>query len=198
MKKGFIGPLIIGVILVGIGVAGMLFVFNGQRILQLTSKGSTLTASEVEKLYSFPSTGVKVDKIANTIEFYSPRVFIPVIASPENGTMYSFGVYGLVNPTIIVSKGAEVTIQLVNMDDDMYHALMITAASPPYPYMGTMMFNRPAFLNAYIPPLPEEKDAEYSQLSTTFIASTAGTFYYICQVMGHASKGMYGKFIVNN
>ncbi len=201
-RKGFIGILIIGVILVALGAGAIFFAFGGNEMGHLGYSSSniftTFNATEVEKLSSIPSSGVKVDKMTNTIEFYGSKVSIPIIASPENGSMYSFGIYGLVNPTIIVHKDAQITVQLINMDDDMYHGIVITAGAPPYFYMGTMMFDRPAFVNSYIPPLPEEKNGEYAESSTTFAVSTSGTFYYICQVMGHASKGMYGKFVVKD
>ncbi len=199
-KKGFIGILIIGAILIAVGVGTMIFAFGGNEMggFGYNSSGVTTTfnATEIKGLYSVPSTGVRIDKTTNTIEFYGSKVSIHIIASPKNGSMYSFGVYGLVNPTIIVPKGAHVTFLFVNMDDDMYHGIVVTTGAPPYFYMGTMMFDRPAFVDSYIPPLPQEKNGQYAGASTTFVSSAAGTFYYICQVPGHASKGMYGKFII--
>ncbi len=32
--------------------------------------------------------------------------------------------------------------------------------------------------------------------SANFVANKAGTYYYICQVDGHAALGMWGNFIV--
>lgn len=203
-KEGFVSLLIIGVIFIALGAGAMIFAF-GRKGTGIGCFGysdspviSTFNATEVEKLSLIPQTGVKIDKTANTIEFYGPKVSIPIMASPENGSMYSFGIYGLVNPTIIVSKDAQITVYLVNMDDDMYHGVVITSGAPPYFYMGTMMFDGPAFASSYIPPLPEERNGEYPESFMTFTASVPGTFYYICQVMGHASKGMYGKFVVKN
>lgn len=199
-KKGFVGILIIGAILVAAGVGTMIFAFGGNGMGRFgygfNGTETTFSAPEVEELSSAPATGVRIDKSANTIEFYGSKVSIPIMASPENGSMYSFGIYGLVNPTIIIRKDAQVTVQFINMDDDMYHGVVITPGSPPYFYMGTMMLDRPAFVNSYVPPLPQEKNGEYPGASVTFVTSASGTFYYICQVMGHASKGMYGKFVV--
>ncbi len=199
-KKGFIGILIVGAIFIVAGVGTMLFAFRGNEIghLYVNDAIVTFNATEVKGLYTIPSTGVRIDRTTNTIEFYGSKILINVIASPENGSMYSFGVYGLVNPTIKVRKDALVTIQLINADDDMYHGLVITEGAPPYPYMGTMMFDRPVFFNSYIQPLSYERNGEYRGASAVFIASVSGTFYYICQVIGHASKGMYGKFIVKD
>ncbi len=201
-RKGFIGILIIGAVLIAAGVGTMIFAFGGNEMGRFGYNSNSITttfnATEVERLSSIPSTGVKIDKKTNTIEFYGSKVSILIIASPENGSMYSFGVYGLVNPTIIVPKDAQISVQLINMDDDMYHGIVITAGPPPYFYMGTMMFDGPAFANSYIQPLPQERNGEYFGSSTTFTLSTSGTFYYICQVVGHASKGMYGKFVVKD
>jgi len=60
----------------------------------------------------------------------------------------------------------------------------------------SMMFNVRIFENSYIPPLPESKGGKYFKLSNSFTVSQTGTFYFICQIMGHAYRGMYGKFVV--
>jgi len=78
----------------------------------------------------------------------------------------------------------------------MAHGLIITRLPPPYPYMGTMMA-----ATGGIPPLaPRSSDslqnASYAAGTAHFRATTPGTYYYLCQVPGHAQKGMYGKIIV--
>lgn len=32
--------------------------------------------------------------------------------------------------------------------------------------------------------------------NASILASQSGTYYYICQVPGHATNGMYGEFII--
>lgn len=190
--------LILGVILTIIGMS-IIFLF-GSNIMGAFGYGNAsytyVNNSFLNNLQK--GANVRIDKGSNTIKFLGSKITIPIIASPENASMYSFGVYGLVNPTIIVGKNAQITIQLINRDDDMYHGVMVTVENPPYPYMRNMMFNQLAFKNSYVVPLPLGVDNKYPKSSTTFIADKMGNFYYICQVLGHASKGMYGKFIVSN
>jgi rusticyanin len=190
--------LVIGTILIGIG-ALMIFVF-GPNIMAMfgynneyyTYVDNTFLSNNFEK----SNDKIQIDEKNNTIKFLGSEVTLPVVASPEYGSMYSFGIYGLVNPTIIVEKNAQITIQFVNLDDDMYHGIMITSNSPPYTFMQNMMFETTPFNNSIIRPIPSAKENKYPSSSTTFITDNAGIFYYICQVPGHASKGMYGKFIV--
>ncbi len=200
MKKRRVLP---GLILAIAGIGTMAFAFGGMGWMGNAGAFSgnsavTLNATSLSELSTAPSTGVVVDAKANTVEFTGSKVTVPMVASPENGPMYSFGVYGLVNPTVIVRQGAEVRLLFVNGDDDMYHGVVVTAGAPPYPYMGMMMFDSPAFGNSFVSPLPAESSGKYAGASAIFDASQAGSFYYICQVPGHASDGMYGKFLVEN
>ncbi len=200
MKKRRILPSIVFLI-VGIGM--IVFAFGGMGWFGNSgafsgNSGVTLNATSLSELESVPSTGVIVNATANTVEFTGYEVTIPMIASPKNGPMYSFSVYGLVNPTIIVRQGAEVKLIFVNGDNDMYHGVVVTAGTPPYLYMGAMMSDGPVFGNSFILPLPPESSGKYASASITFKAAQSGNFYYICQVPGHASNGMYGKFLVEN
>ncbi len=154
-----------------------------------------ISYKEFKKLNVIPNSGVIVDKKAKTIKFLSSKVVIPVVASPDEDNMYAFGVYGLINPIIVVKKGSVVTIELVNKDDDMYHAIMITKTPPPYNNMP-MMMGSIAFRGAMIRPIPKKSDSGYYMDRTTFSPTTTGTYYYICQIPNHAAKGMFSKFIV--
>ncbi len=192
MRKGNL--LLIGILLL-IGASITVFAF-GFGMWGGFTQNTTISASAISALSTPPGTNVKIDKNSNTVYFYGQNVKIPIIASPENGPMYAFGVYGLVNPTIVVQKDANVTIEFVNGDNDMYHGIVVTAGAPPYYYMGEMMFDGPAFGGAFIQPLPPESNGKFYSSKTTFKASVTGDFYYICQVPGHAENGMYGQFVV--
>ncbi|NOZ83889.1 MAG: hypothetical protein GXP60_03630 [Epsilonproteobacteria bacterium] len=156
---------------------------------------ATINENALDKMYMPPKTDVKINKSRNSIEFYGQSVSIPIIASPKNAAdMYAFGIYGLINPTIIVRKNTKITIRFVNEDDDMYHNVAVVNDRPPYPYMSMMIGE--AFENSFVSPVPEASGNKYPVISNSFTASRAGTFYYICQIMGHASRGMYGKLVV--
>jgi len=187
-----------GIILAAIGFGMLIYAFGAVGQFKYGYYNSNITSineSALKKLYIAPKTGVKIDKTHNSIEFYGKDVTIPVVASPKGAkSMYSFGIYSLINPTIIVHENAKVTIQFVNEDDDMYHNVAIVRDAPPYPYMSMMI--APAFEDSFVWMLPESSNGKFPVASNSFIASHTGIFYYICQVMGHASEGMYGKFVV--
>ncbi len=190
MKTVVIVSAIIFILLVGV-----LFILGYQNSL-MKSLPTNITEAQLRDLSLTDNIDIVVNKANNEIEFHGLKITIPIIASPSNGNMYSFGVYGLVNPTIIVPKDSEITLKFVNADDDMYHGVFITNGSPPYPFMGVSMFNRPAFVNSYVEPLAPEESGNYKSLSNTFKADKNGIFYYVCQIMGHAANGMYGKFVI--
>ncbi len=89
---------------------------------------------------------------------------------------------------------------LVNMDygPDMDHGVVITPDPPPYPVLTLM--GMPDSL-AGIPILPprdieQTQKAHFPEESVTFTDPPAGDYYYLCQYYDHASKGMYGRFVV--
>jgi len=198
--KRSIKTLAVGIILAALGISILIYAFT--TVTDQIGYGyhnnnfTVIDKKALDKMYIAPKKGVKIDKINNSIEFYGKNVSIPIVASPGNtADMYSFGVYGLINPTLIVYKDAKVTMHLANEDDDMYHNIAVVDNPPPYPYMS-MMYNVQVFGSSYIPPLPKSKEGKYFEMSNSFTVSQTGTFYFICQVMGHAYKGMYGKFVV--
>lgn len=134
-----------------------------------------------------------IDKNSNTVTFKGQDVNIVLFGGPENADD-KFVVGGLVNPTINVPKGSKVTLTLINEDMGMPHGMEIIASPPPYAYMS--MMQGPVYPGAYLPVVPQAENEAYPTVSTTFTASQSGTFYYICQVPGHAAKGMYGEIVV--
>ncbi|MCL5032795.1 MAG: hypothetical protein M1542_06110 [Thermotogae bacterium] len=195
MKKGNVRLPVTGIVFLLVGVSITVFAF-GFSMWGGFTQDTTISASEVSALNTPAGTNVKIDKNSNTIYFYGLDVIIPIIASPENGPMYAFEIYGLVNPKIVVQKGANVTIEFVNGDNDMYHGVVVTPGAPPYYYMGEMMFDRSAFAGSFVQPLPPESNHKFYFAKATFKANISGSFYYICQVPGHAENGMYGQFVV--
>lgn len=141
------------------------------------------------------------DPKSDTVTYSGSEVTIDMTAVQPGHDDQTFEVAGLTNPTLVIPQGATVHLNLVNMDygDNMEHAIILTPAPPPYPYMS-MMYTGPG-LAQVAPFLPwrSEKDAlhaRYAALSATFVARDAGTYWYVCPTPGHASKGMYGKFVV--
>ncbi|WP_156125886.1 hypothetical protein [Paraburkholderia kururiensis] len=163
--------------------------------------GGSLTYDQVQAFVRGGGREGKVDVKTNTITYDTPEVTIDMIAVQPGHDDQTFEVGGLTNPTLIVPVKAVVHLNLVNMDfgAQMEHGLILAAAPPPYPYMA-MMATGPG-LAQVMPLLPWRskkalKQATYAELSTTFIAGEAGTYWYVCPTPQHAQEGMFGKFVV--
>lgn len=137
---------------------------------------------------------VSIDKTNNAITYTGQNVHIVALAGPT-GADQKFVIDGLVNPTLDIPKGAQVTFQLINEDTGMPHGVEITSAKPPFAYMSMMQGG--IYSGSFIHPILAATNAGDPTLSTTFTASQAGTFTYLCQYPGHAQQGMYGQIIIS-
>lgn len=159
-----------------------------------------LSLSDAMQLLSKTGDSATVDKSRNQVKFTGQRIEIVIAAVQPNFPDTTFEVAGLVNPTLVIPAGSEVTITLINMDygPRMNHGVVVTQIAPPYPVLS-MMGMPDAFAGVRIlAPRDAEniKEARYPEASATFNAPPPGVYYYLCQYYNHASKGMYGKLIV--
>ncbi|MEM3832423.1 MAG: hypothetical protein QW128_02330 [Thermoprotei archaeon] len=159
----------------------------------------TITQDQLNTLKSKIPDYITVIKENNTIIINSRNAEILVLAGPEEH-MYSFEIYGLINPTIIINQGTKLRIIVVNIDEDMPHSFSIVTMPPPYPQQIHMMHTYLAFPGATTPMpmmgLPPAQNNLYPIWIIETVASTPGTYYYICAVPQHAMAGMYGTIIV--
>ena len=202
---------------------GMMGGYNGTYSWMMTTQGLSVPIQQAIQSAQSPPVYAHVIQNNDTISFDSRDISIIAFAMMPEGAInltgtqppsYStddvFVIYGLINPTLVIPAGATVHFTIVNLDDDMYHNLVVSSLSPPYPYMamqGMMSYPRnfqgtttyyPA-MNMMLPFLPP---ANYSQgiaheysYSTTF--TQAGSLWYLCTYPGHAQSGMYGHIVVN-
>jgi len=157
--------------------------------------GPRVSPSDAVMLGNQVPAGATVDKGANRITFGSSPVQLSVVGSPPGNPDETFRAAGLVNPTIVVPRGARVTLTVINADPDTAHGLVVTSTGSSSSYMP-MMTTPQAFSGAAVWFLGNPTPAGMHEGSMTFTASTSGTYQYICPVPGHAQKGMVGSFIV--
>ncbi len=163
-------------------------------------QGQPMSWSAAQRAIQDSAPGATVDAADNSLTFTGTSIHVNVVAVQPGEPDTTFEVGGLVNPTLHIRRGATITMTLVNMDygRDMPHGLVLAREAPPYPYMGTGMMG-----GGYgIPPLAARttddlESATYASGSVQFRATSPGTYYYLCQVPGHAQDGMYGKIIVD-
>jgi rusticyanin len=156
----------------------------------------TVTNQELAS-YTIPSNAM-IEKNNNTIKFNNSNVFLLIEGGPMNApSMYSFEIYGLYNPTIVIPLDSKVTILFVNVDTDQPHNVAISRYLPQYSgMMGSEMMIPYAFAGSGCPVLEPLNSQSHYSYEFSFTANVVGNFYYLCQVPDHAENGMYGSFIV--
>ena len=157
--------------------------------------GPRISPADAAMLGSQMPSGAAIDRAGNRLTFAGKTVHYTAIASPTGGPDETFRVAGLVNPTIVVRKGARVTVDVINADPDTSHGLVVTSAPAPFSSMP-MMSAPPAFVGAAVWFLGNPTSAGMHEATLSFTASGSGTYSYLCAVPGHAQKGMVGKFVV--
>jgi len=158
--------------------------------------GPRVSPSEATRLGGEVPAGATADRAANRLTFTSSDVHLVVLASPSMPAE-NFRIAGMTNPTVVVPKGATVSIEFVNADSDMAHGLVVTASGAAAPRMP-MMTAPPAFSGAALWFLGESTSAGMHTGTLTFTAGTSGTYQYLCPVPGHAQEGMAGTFVVSS
>ena len=156
--------------------------------------GQTVAPDDAASLGAAVPAGATVDRASNAITFAGTSVALTVLASPSDGPDETFRVAGLANPTLVVPRGAQVTVRLVNADAGMPHNWSLTTAQPPFPSMAMMA--GPVVFGAATPTLAEASSSGMPSVTLTFVASASGRYTYLCSVPGHAQRGMYGALVV--
>jgi rusticyanin len=153
----------------------------------------TVSSQEVTRLGNALPEGARVSACADQITFSKMAVSLVIEAAPSNNPDMTFRVAGLINPTVTVPQGATVQIEFINADTDEAHALVITSAAPPYALRVPAI---PAFAGSAATPIGDPTTSGQGAADISFVAGTAGTYYYLCPMPGHAEMGMVGQFIV--
>jgi rusticyanin len=138
-----------------------------------------------------------VDHRARTVTYTSARAELVALGSSPGNPDETWTIAGLVNPTVHIHTGAHVTVHFVNADadQDTWHGWLLTTARPAYPRQVAQRVPL-AFPDAVGRPVHGETAHRWFGRTVRFIAARAGTYYYLCQVPGHAQMGMYGELVV--
>jgi rusticyanin len=173
------------------------------------SNGQPVTIEQaIQTMRNIPSYA-RVIPNNNTVVFESRQFNVFVLAlmpdkavnitgrqPPSYASDDVFVIYGLINPTIVVRSGASVQFTVVNLDDDMYHNLVVSTYGPPYGYMSMQGMMSGDWM-PYLPPADYGQGSAH-EYSYTLTLNQPGTLWYICTYPDHAQSGMYGKIIVTN
>jgi len=136
-----------------------------------------------------------------SVMFMGHKIHIVMVAVEPGSPDQTFEIHKLVDPEITVPAGTAITLTILNMDfgAGMIHGVVIGKAKPPYKTVVPLPL--PGQIAEIPLIMPRTKKSVTKSMyyigTTTFTAPKApGTYYYLCQMPGHAKAGMYGKFVV--
>ena len=90
---------------------------------------------------------------------------------------------GLISPTVVIPRDAHVSIEFINADSDEAHALVVTAAKPPFAFHPAAT---PAFGGSVAGPIGDPTPAGQGARNLAFTAPKPGSYQYLCPMPGHA------------
>ncbi|PYB68045.1 rusticyanin [Thermoplasma sp. Kam2015] len=159
-----------------------------------TTETGYLSASQLEALNATTSN-ISVLPDSNEIFINSSATILVMLGPMNSPSMYSFEIFGLYNPHLIIRVGSLVRFYAVNVDTDSYHNFVITDMAPPYGY--TIMGNM-GEMGSMMPYLPPQSEGHFAYYVYDFSFAQTGTLWYICTYPGHAEHGMYGEITVSS
>ena len=156
----------------------------------IRSASRTLTPAALAAAEKIPTAGT-VSPDGKTLTFTQKTVRLVAVTGPEND-MLSYRMDGLRNPTLVVPKGAVLTVLFVNTDDDMAHNIRF---GPPLTAYPTVM---EAYVKASAgtPELAPRSSLLHADELILRVPDAPGVYAYLCTVRGHAQGGMAGKLVV--
>lgn len=189
----------------GYGYPGMMGQGMGQ---WMSTPGESISIqAAIQAMRSVPSYA-RVVPSTNTVTLDSQAVSIVALAimpdraanltgrePPSYSTGDVFVIDGLVNPTIVIPTGASVQFTVVNLDDDMYHNLVVSAYGPPYPYMAMGAMMGGGYWMPFLPPAVYSQGVAH-EYSYTVSFNQSGNLWYLCTYPSHAGSGMYGEITI--
>ena len=159
---------------------------NGQQAVPRT---------RAEALANERLASASVDTATRTVRFTTRQVSLVVVASPPSADM-KFRTAGIDNPTIVVPANAQITLEFINGDSDMAHMWLLQTGDPGPAAVQPGWGGGDQIAAA--PPLGDPTAAGQPAETVTFTAPPAGTYHYDCPFPGHATQGMYGRFVVQS
>lgn len=182
----------------GMGMGGGMMgagMMSGSQTKMMGQGASITTPAAARALSQQAAATAAIDPRTNTIAYHGSAVTLVAIASPGGGPDMTWNVDGLVNPTVVIPRGAQVTMDVLDGDAGTMHGWELTTARPPYPAM-VMMTAPIAFSGAFAMPVAGATTSHWHGRVVHFTAARSGTYFYLCPVPGHARSGMHGTLIV--
>ena len=128
------------------------------------------------------------------ITFAGASVHLVMVATTAHQQV-GFRAAGLLNPTIVVPQGAQVSIEFINADPRGAQGLVVATGSSVTRRVPMMSAAR-AFRGSAMWFLGRATSAGLHKSTMNFTPSTVGDYQYFSAVPGDARHGMNGQFLV--
>lgn len=155
--------------------------------------GGFVSARRMEALAA--RVALSAHRQGSVLVYRNSHVTLVALGAPGSRPGMYWQVDGINGATVSVPAGSKVTVDFADGDPGHAHGFELTTAAPPYPQMA-MMVGQVAATGAFVMPVPAPQGNLWYATTTNFVAPSPGTYYIICPVPGHASQGMWAKFIV--
>jgi rusticyanin len=159
--------------------------------------GDRVSSASATRMGDARPAGAIVDANDHRITFSGSNVHFVVLASPSDGPDDTFRIAGVVDPTIAVKVGSQVTIELVNADSNGANGFVITARGSASSAMP-MLTAAPSFNGSAFWFLGNPTSAGMHTGTVSFTADRSGAYQYLCPVPDHAREGMVGTLLVTS
>lgn len=183
--------IIAAVLVALVVVSGYLFVTRPSPSLSVSrSSPERISKMDLDRMMLEANTTTYATN--NTIWVGAGVSRLVFVAAPP-GHDEIFVINGLLNPTIHLSRGTQLTMTLTNADPSMYHNLALTTRDPPYssmPMMSHMSGPRTSMLSA-------SESGYYWVQDMSITVNFPSQFWYLCEYPGHAEDGMYGSLVIS-
>ena len=129
-------------------------------------------------------------KVSGTTLTYGKNANVVAAAVLPGFPFPSFEIHHVKNPTLDFPAGATVHFTFINTNKGFGHSFDVTKKGPPY---GVIPQIAPILAGTGFSPVPTGGKFGYAKFTWH---ATPGTYYYVCQIPGHAATGMFGKIVV--
>ncbi len=126
----------------------------------------------------------------STVTYSGPVAHVVVVVPQPEFPFPKFDIDHLRNPTLVLPAGATIKFTFINKINNFSHSFQITRARPPFAMFPKI---EPVLVGTELSPASGTGNDAFANFSWH---PSAGHYYYLCAIPGHAKMGMFGSIIV--
>ncbi len=124
------------------------------------------------------------------VTYSGPVAHVVIVVPQPEFPFPKFKIDHLRNPTLVLPAGATIKFTFINRIKNFSHSFQITRAKPPFPMFPKI---KPVLAGTELSPAARTGKDAYANFTWH---PSAGHYYYLCVIPGHAKMGMFGSIVV--